>query len=1457
MTAAFLYAAAAQATDLSGTISGSVSLPAGQHRLVGPLTIAASGRLTLQAGAALKVAGNYGISVYGTLRALGTAGSRCAITAQSSAPGAWPGIFAFSGATIRLVYTTVSHARVAVTANSASLDLDQTTITDCSLDGVAVYNSSSVSLDNCSFASIGRRGLFLETTSVTGTVGACQFTDIGEYPVVAKATLVELLVGPLTVVSAAIPYVGVSCSADEDILDADTWKWLGIDYDLTAGSSDELNVAPTGRLTIEPGVRLRCDRIRVEGELAAGGAGSATHFLGPAGESGTPGDWPGIEVAGGTLSLTNTTIRNAHTGITADDATLTLHDCWIDASQYDGLWATGSTQIDFRGGGVRGAGRSAIRLVSSDLAGEIRDCLISGCADWPVYAVANAVGVLGPDITFSDNDVAAIGVNCSLTTDISTNQTWRPQPLPYDLSAEPSGVVARVARGTTLTIEAGAQVLNGGLDVRGSLIVAGTSEYPVLFSSSRQPPAPGDTPGIEFGPGSTGTMSWAVIEYADTGVNILDSSPRLEHLRIWHNSAHGIRVSGSSASPVIYRCSIVDNGQYGVMISDGAAPVLGNLANGRTDDDGYNELWGNLGPYDLYNQSPSLIRAENNWWGTSQEASIRARIFDQDDSAPSGPVDFIPYRSGPPNTPPQLDWLATGPYQGTGVSPEAGTPTTTFVWKVRYSDADGNPPQWVRVHIACAGQELAGSPFDMTLIDNSPDYRRGVVFKYQRKLPASRDYSYWFEAMDWELRATGPPTQPRTGPLVSTPPTLQWTGESGFETDGVDPDSGFADETLFEFRVKYIDPDGDQPVAVHVHILLRGREIPGSPFEMSRVSGDPPSGAIYRHRLTLHEASAARYEYRFSASDGLFAAGGQPTEPAPGPSVRYRPNLTYVGSVGYELDGVEPQAGQANTTFHFKVVYRHRGGRAPATIRVHVASAGQEIAGSPFDMQPADNNPVQEGRVYAASVRLAAGRHYTHWFEASDGRFDASGPATQPAAGPLADRRPQLSFPNSTPFASDGLDPHRGGTGATEFTWRVVYRDADGDPPLYVAVRLYLDGQELPGSPCAMRALVGGTFEDGITYELRKRLGRIGRFSYRFVASDGYLEASGAPTQLRSGPRTEGAFELTFPEIGGMRSDGLYPDRGRPDSTPFTFAVKYRHVAAVPPTNIVVHIRANNRTDDITTYNLSALDTHPFDEGRTYARTITLPKGNYSYWFEASDGEHTGRTDELPGPRLNTPPVLEWVGEGGWKNDGVDPNVGSAGTTFVFRVRYTDSDGDMPQTACVALYTGPDHQWHSWQDMQPEQDGDPRSGIVYCTQATLPQAVGGWSYRFVFDDGYGGAVGEPCSLHSGPHVRPSAGPALAVHVLSAHTGPRMATIALRLPSATCRLQAQILNLAGRTIARMVPSNPAGRPREAVLCWNYTNLHGVPVPAGLYVAVIEVHSPSGTTARRVVTLNVKR
>ena len=137
-------------------------------------------------------------------------------------------------------------------------------------------------------------------------------------------------------------------------------------------------------------------------------------------------------------------------------------------------------------------------------------------------------------------------------------------------------------------------------------------------------------------------------------------------------------------------------------------------------------------------------------------------------------------------------------------------------------------------------------------------------------------------------------------------PVLAWTGEPGFESDGVAPDIG-TPQTVFSFRVRYRDDDGDAPLAGYprVQILKGGMPLSDSPVTLAYVGGTPSSGAVYAVERAL--PLGADYACRFEAFDREeLQATGTPTVAMDIPDVVSEPLFRVQGVVH---DGADPVPG--------------------------------------------------------------------------------------------------------------------------------------------------------------------------------------------------------------------------------------------------------------------------------------------------------------------------------------------------------------------------------------------------------------------------------------------------------------------------------------------------------------------------------------------------------------------
>jgi len=486
------------------------------------------------------------------------------------------------------------------------------------------------------------------------------------------------------------------------------------------------------------------------------------------------------------------------------------------------------------------------------------------------------------------------------------------------------------------------------------------------------------------------------------------------------------------------------------------------------------------------------------------------------------------------NSTPTLAWTGETNYTADGLEPGTAHAGSTCIFRVKYTDLDGDAPAtgYPLVHVFKNSVELAGSPFAMSLVSGTP--ASSAIYTYSKVLISTgTDYTYYFEAQDaYNAVSTGTPVVIMTGPSVTNAvPVLIWTGEANYTTDGINPNTGDP-TTSFVFRVKYSDTDSDAPYSGYpkLHIKKGGVEIGDSPFTMNFVSGSNGSGATYTYTKSL-TSTGSDYTYYFEAKDAYNAdATGTPLTPVSGPIVsNHAPTLAWTGEANYTADGLDPESGDRNTNFMFRVKYADADNQAPNTgyPRLHIKQGGIEISGSPFGMTGADagDTVYTDGKLYTYTKTLLPGIDYTYYFEAQDSDgVDATGiPTTQIDAPDVSNQVPALAWTGETNYSAGGLFPLKGNPTDT-YVFRVKYTDADNDAPGtgYPRVRIKKSGADISGSPFAMN-YVSGANNAGAIYSLSKTLAA-GAYVYSFDALDLYGgQATGEPLAEQSGPVVIGA----------------------------------------------------------------------------------------------------------------------------------------------------------------------------------------------------------------------------------------------------------------------------------------------------------------------------------------------
>lgn len=111
----------------------------------------------------------------------------------------------------------------------------------------------------------------------------------------------------------------------------------------------------------------------------------------------------------------------------------------------------------------------------------------------------------------------------------------------------------------------------------------------------------------------------------------------------------GINYYGTETNVSVVTGNIITGNLWGITIQNAAQPNFGQLE-GDIINPGTNTFMdnGNNGAvYDLYNNTPNPIMAQNNYWGTDDPDVVEEHIFHQPDDPSLGLVDYLPLYSPP------------------------------------------------------------------------------------------------------------------------------------------------------------------------------------------------------------------------------------------------------------------------------------------------------------------------------------------------------------------------------------------------------------------------------------------------------------------------------------------------------------------------------------------------------------------------------------------------------------------------------------------------------------------------------------------------------------------------------------------------------------------------------------------------------------------------------------------
>lgn len=277
------------------------------------------------------------------------------------------------------------------------------------------------------------------------------------------------------------------------------------------------------------------------------------------------------------------------------------------------------------------------------------------------------------------------------------------------------GIVV-VDDGVTLTVEPGVRTELIGLHVRGGLVAEGTPDEPILFSAYE-----GKWDGIRIedvdGPRPESVIRNVTVEHASWGITMHDDAFPVEDSTFSDNDV-GIAVTNPDASVAFTGNRFYSNevgfhgkatGFVGVYSNDfwdndvsllfeAQSPYACGNEPG-TFDVRYNDIL--RGPedhwysFDVRTSDESLgsgmvVRAPDNWWGTTDRDDIEARMRPKIDCCPGpdrAPIDWLE-----PATQPQTPTEPPGPVRNPPQEPELhGDPSHyTVIWRPDHGECVPN-----------------------------------------------------------------------------------------------------------------------------------------------------------------------------------------------------------------------------------------------------------------------------------------------------------------------------------------------------------------------------------------------------------------------------------------------------------------------------------------------------------------------------------------------------------------------------------------------------------------------------------------------------------------------------------------------------------------------------------------------------------------------------------------------
>ena len=170
----------------------------------------------------------------------------------------------------------------------------------------------------------------------------------------------------------------------------------------------------------------------------------------------------------------------------------------------------------------------------------------------------------------------------------------------------------------------------------------------------------------------------------------------------------------------------------------------------------------------------------------------------------------------------------------------------------------------------------------------------------------------------------------------------------------VTPGSGTSSQ-VYTFRVTYKDNnDGTDAPEIHrVWITYNGNPVDAVAKDMTKISGDYATGAVYEYE-TYFPIGSYQYQFQFKDPDVELSAWSLSNMFSSGPSVRGSPPTLSSGTM-------TPTNGSAGDTFTYRVKYKQYDGKTPTTYQVN-------LQGTKYSMHPDNASELADPAKVRAGV---------------------------------------------------------------------------------------------------------------------------------------------------------------------------------------------------------------------------------------------------------------------------------------------------------------------------------------------------------------------------------------------------------------------------------------------------------------------------------------------------------